>query len=338
MADRESHDVGRKLDRTGRRRFSSLISGKPWHLLLAGALLGGGGAAVLAGLGILPVRLGGPHGEPMPGVRWLLVPIGLVFACLGPVMGYGALRSMSYQNRAARLKRKHPDKPWLADYNWHRKAARDDQSLWRGTGRVIGVLCVGLAILLPATYACIVHPYLTAGGFGALGLPLAVIVAFFDVIYLCMLAYGIYQLVRHHKYGRAMLRFARFPFFLGQTLNARFQPARAIHAEALTFTLRCIEERREPGRGGEAARWVCYERWSQTQEVAHGAALTAADEVPIVFTLPDTPGDRTRLTDREPDAPAVFWELTVQAATPGENYEASFLVPVYAMPRGERAV
>jgi hypothetical protein len=134
-------------------------------------------------------------------------------------------------------------------------------------------------------------------------------------------------LVQQAKYGRARLAFPSFPFFLGDTLTARLGTSRAIgEFKKLTFTLRCIEERTETRRSGTrtSIQTVCDQLWAE--EVALGAgAVREGNEITVRFELPE--GDYgTRLSD----SPARYWELAVTADTPGLDFSARFLVPVYA--------
>src|SRR6185503_4312602 len=134
-------------------------------------------------------------------------------------------------------------------------------------------------------------------------------------------------LVQQAKYGRARLAFQSFPFFLGETLTARLGTSRPIgRFKKLVFTLRCIEERTETRRTakGTSIQTVCDQLWAD--EVAQDAGdLREGNEVTVRFDLPD--GDYgTRLSE----APARYWELTVVADTPGVEFSAKFLVPVYA--------
>ena len=60
-----------------------------------------------------------------------------------------------------------------------------------------------------------------------------------------------------------------------------------------------------------------------------GGTVREGNEVPVSFDLPS--GDYgTRLAE----APARYWELAVVADTPGLDFTAKFLVPVYSPDRG----
>jgi len=153
------------------------------------------------------------------------------------------------------------------------------------------------------------------------------LVGFFDVV-LVLVVVGIFTtLAQQAKYGRARLAFQSFPYYLGETLAARLSSTRAIgQFKKLTFTLRCIEERTVTRRTnkGTSTQTVCDQLWAEevTQE---GGALREGSEVVVRFDLPE--GDYgTRLSA----PPARYWELAVVADTPGLDFSAKFLVPVYA--------
>ena len=154
-----------------------------------------------------------------------------------------------------------------------------------------------------------------------------VLVGFFDLILVLWWSGIVMTLVQQAKYGRARLAFRSFPFFLGDTLAARLGTSRAIgEYKKLTFTLRCIEERTETTRSGNKTtiRTVCDQLWADERSL-EGGALREGNEVPVSFDLPV--GEYgTRLAE----APARYWELAVSADTPGLDFAATFLVPVYA--------
>jgi hypothetical protein len=153
------------------------------------------------------------------------------------------------------------------------------------------------------------------------------LVVFFDVILVLLVVGVVMTLVQQAKYGRARLSFQSFPFVLGERLSARLRTSRPIgQFKKLTFTLRCIEERTETSRVGTrtSIKTVCDQLWAD--EVAlEGGAVREGNEVPVVFDLPPGPALGTRLSE----APARYWELAVEGDTPGLDFSAKFLVPVY---------
>ena len=157
------------------------------------------------------------------------------------------------------------------------------------------------------------------------------VVGIFDLMLLGALLRAGYLLVRYARYGASTIRFRRFPFFLGDTLEVTLPRTERVAALGrLTATLRCVQERYHVHGSGRSRRSVvvCYELYGETRVVGatpgnRGRRREAA-EISISFALPA--GDYgTRLGERPPR----YWQLELTAEVPGVDYAASFLVPVY---------
>lgn len=87
-----------------------------WGSVIFGLPFAGMGAyAMMAGAGIVEVDPSSVHAP-----FWVLTAIGSVFAVAGLfLMGYG-LMSVAAKKRVMREKIKHPNNPWLWDYQWRR--------------------------------------------------------------------------------------------------------------------------------------------------------------------------------------------------------------------------
>jgi hypothetical protein len=213
---------------------------------------------------------------------------------------------------------RHPLEPWRADHSWDPAGA--SYSPGSSLAGQLAVMAFMALLLAPFNYFTFYEPQPDMPTWAKF------LVGFFDLI-LVLVAVGVVMtVVQHLKYGRARLSFRSFPFFLGDTLSARLGSSRAIgEYKKLTFTLRCIEERTETTRhGGKTTiRTVCDQLWADEQSL-EGGTLRDGHEVPVSFDLPS--GDYgTRLAE----APARYWELAVVADTPGLDFSAKFLVPVY---------
>lgn len=231
-------------------------------------------------------------------------------------LGVGALVERS---RLKARRERHPHEPWRADHRWDPAGA--SHSPGRSLPGQLAVLAFMTLLLGPFNYFTFYAPQ-EAVPFWA-----RAVVVLFDVILVLVVVGIVLTVVHQAKYGRARLAFQSFPFFLGDKLTARLQTSRPIGAfKKMTFTLRCIEERTETTRSGSKTtiRTVCDQLWAD--EVAlEGGALREGHELPVSFDLPE--GDYgTRLAD----PPARYWELAVAADTPGLDFGAQFLVPVYA--------
>lgn len=120
-----------------------------------------------------------------------------------------------------------------------------------------------------------------------------------------------------------------FPFFLGERLSVRFRTQRPIgRFEKMAFTLRCVEEVTETrqDRGKTSSEVKCYQVWTDTIALEKPGALHGG-EIPLSFELPQG-SYATWLGEGSPR----YWELAVTAETPGLDFGATFLLPVYARP------
>lgn len=263
-------------------------------------------------------------GEPVP--TWLPWSLALLFfgagAFLALKLGVGSLVDRS-RLRARRAL--HPDEPWRADHSWDPAGATHSPG-----SSLPGQLAVAVfmaALLAPFNYFSFYAPPPDIPTWAR------VLVGFFDLILILVVVGIVSTLVQQAKYGRARLAYQSFPFFLGDKLTAHLGSSRPIgQFKKMTFTLRCIEERTETTRsaGKTTIRTVCDHLWSD-EVTLEGGAVREGNEVPVSFDLPS--GDYgTRLAE----PPARYWELAVVADTPGLDFSARFLVPVYGRGREMR--
>jgi len=257
-------------------------------------------------------------GEPVP--AWIAEAVALLFFGAGAFvtlkLGVGALIARSRLKARRAL---HPNEPWRVDHGW------DPAGVTHNPGSSLpGQLAVTIfmaALLGPFNYFTFYAPPKPVPVWAQL------LVGFFDLILVLVVVGIVMTLVQQAKYGRARLAFQSFPYYLGETLSARLSSSRAIgQFKKLTFTLRCIEERTVIRRTskGTSTQTVCDQLWAE-EVMQEGGALREGSEVVVRFDLPE--GEYgTRLSE----PPARYWELAVVADTPGMDFSAKFLVPVYA--------
>jgi hypothetical protein len=282
--------------------------------MAAGAALG------FVATGALPMNTA--DGSPPP-PDWVIWSLAALFAGAGAFvtlrLGVGSLIDRS-RSRARRAR--HPDEPWRADHTWDPAGAI--HSPGASLPGQLAAMAFMAALLAPFNYFTFYEPRPDMPTWAKL------LVGFFDLILVLVVVGIVMTLVQQAKYGRARLAFPSFPFFLGDTLAARLGSSRPIgQFKKMTLTLRCIEERTETTRSGgkTTIRTVCDHLWSD-EVTLEGGAVRDGNEVPVSFELPS--GDYgTRLAE----PPARYWELTVVADTPGLDFSAKFLVPVYASGR-----
>jgi hypothetical protein len=260
-----------------------------------------------------------PDQSTTPPPAWLPWSLALLFFGAGAFvtlkLGVGSLVARSRLKARRAL---HPNEPWRADHAWDPAGATHSPG-----SSIPGQVAVALfmaALLGPFNYFSFYAPPPDMPTWARL------LVGFFDLILILVLVGIVMTLVQQAKYGRARLAFQSFPFFLGDKMSARLGSSRPIgQFKKMTFTLRCIEERTEKSHSGgkTTIRTVCDHLWSD-ELTLEGGAVREGNEVPVSFDLPS--GDYgTRLAE----APARYWELAVVADTPGLDFSAKFLVPVY---------
>ena len=310
-------DTERKtlLGRPSRGLASASGCGPAFLMAFGVPFMGVGVVGALVANGTIPLAR---RGAALPG--WLGWAVSLIFFVPGFFVFAQGLKGLFDSFRLKRLREQHPNEPWLVEYPWDAQGIAADSR--GGVLSQLGVMAFLVVFLAPFNYFVFFGP-------DASDIPLMprVMVGFFDLIPLLLVA-GIFTTLWHGaKYGRSRLAFDSFPFYLGERLGARFSTSHAIgEFKSMTFTLRCVEEHAETYRtssNSSSTQVRCDQLWADEIVLQQGGALYG-DFVPLAFKLPE--GDLgSRLVER----PARYWELEVKADTPGLDFAATFLVPVY---------
>jgi hypothetical protein len=141
--------------------------------------------------------------------------------------------------------------------------------------------------------------------------------------------------LRRARSGALELRFARFPFLLGEPLEVELVRERgAPPLGQLTVTLSCLEERTEEVVVGDASTGSAVRQvvaWRESRLVSP----PGGPRIPVRFDLP-APGGAVAgsVLTRHPHR---RWELHLAAVRPGLDLDATFLVPVYQRPAADGA-
>ena len=266
-------------------------------------------------LGLLPLddaRVNGP--------RWMLTAFGGVFAFAGLAVAGVGVSSLFRERAARKRKEEHPTEPWFWDHAWDTRRAE--------SGGIGGAL---QGFVLFAFLAAFLSMFNWWAFFSKDGpLPVKLIVMLFDLIALLVLFGAFYALFQDLKYGTSRLHFGRFPFRPGSSLEGGLEASRRmLRAPSIALTLRFIEEVMETHGTGKnrstTAVLYCLHEIKQDLNAGQFDAGSSAAEIPISIRLPAGEEYANRLLD----SPRRYWELEVKAETPGIDYVARFLIPVY---------
>jgi hypothetical protein len=283
----------------------------------AGMALGGifflaGGFVILLSIGVIP-----SPDDSFNAPRSIVGVCGVIFAAPGLYVILSSIRTLAHRSRATAALALDPFRPWKADHPWQPDGIAD------APGTEIPYWAVGGLFL-----AIFTIPFFAIGWVGGdtvFAIASGVMVLFVIGIF----AKVAHLLLRLAKYGKSRLRWGRFPFFLGETLEVDFVNPRGFgRFERLALTLRCIEERFETRQtsDGSTTAVVPYEIYAETAEMTEGGEYNAGDgALPLTFALP-AEAPPTRLSKHPP----TYWELAVEAETAGVDFATRFLVPVYA--------
>ena len=259
-------------------------------------------------------------------LRWYVGSTGCLFAAASVLGVIEGVRGVLWQRRRTRILASRPGAAWLADYRWNQKGAAD-RVLWKAIGTLLGVI-VASTFLVPATYFIFLS--FTQEGFG-IRVDISMFgIALFDLVALGFLARAGHLLRRWHIYGSGLLVFNRFPFFLGESLEASFRTSRTLTGcRSFEATLRCIEERYRTTTGvhGRRGRNGLRASVRRHDPELRGPLRGAWPRVRclLAFRSPRTHAPRSLLT-----SPPTYWEIEIMVDRAGVDYKAAFLVPVYA--------
>ena len=251
--------------------------------------------------------------------RWPVAIQGLVLvlAGVGPIV-YGLWGILDLLRRR-QSQRGHLNEPWHIDHPWDRSGSTDEVFQ-----KALGpLLFTGFMAAFLVPFIC--GPFLFTDAL-AIATAIAVICS---IPIAALIGYSVYLMMRYFKYGTTTLRFRRFPFFLGETLDVELIASYGIGAfDSLGITLRCIQEEVQTITRLIYKRVLVnhYQVYADTIRFDRAGVYEAGSSpVPISFPLPAN-GPTTRLSARSP----TYWQIEIKADTPGVDYKAVFLVPVYA--------
>lgn len=275
--------------------------------------VGIGAFIVLISMGVIPVE---PESFNAP--RFIVGFTGGIFLVAGLMLLTSGIKSAWVAIHRKRLREMYPRESWRLDHVWSQEGTADS-SVVTGWKTLSTALFFSL-FMVPFNYWAFFSEH---GNFFV-----TAITSLFDLIIFAVFCGGFYQIWRGIKYGACCLRWEQFPYFLGDTFKARFSSGRPIgQFNSMTITLRCIVNVEEVrGSGDDQSRQViCYQHYCDTIEFNQAGMTECWGEVPVTFVLPQ--GDYgTSFDGKQPR----YWELEINADTPGIDFHATFLVPVFS--------
>lgn len=206
---------------------------------------------------------------------------------------------------------------WYRDYSWNATGISDRSG--HEALLLAGKLVFFALLLLPY------HAILWVTDTGGPVWVFYAVIGLFDVFLLTVLGQLIYRSVRWLRFGTKRIHYRSFPFFSGDFLRVRFEGGTRLAAYDVKATLRLVENVAEEVRNNAAdtsRTTTVYQLWHQditTRTDAGGFA-------DLTFFVPEN----APATSLRPGAPwCLYWEVVVKVPKTGEEYEGTFLVPIY---------
>jgi hypothetical protein len=272
---------------------------------------------VIVGLGVAVAMSAGITTSEESDLSWLGYFAAAVFASFGAFVAAASFVGLRRRSRRESLSLERPDAPWLADWAWDPDAAHDENA---GSMTKTCATAAFLVLFLTPFNVLVASGELDAGETIVAGL----LVLAFDAIAVFALYASVVTIWRFFTFGRTRLELAECPFRLGQRLSARFVATRPIDTAQLRCTLRCVEEHWTETVDSRGKRHPKQESY-QIYEDSTATPLAGGREAEIAFDLPEAAHYASALSDTPPR----YWELEVSADTPGLDFHALFLLPVY---------
>jgi len=242
--------------------------------------------------------------------------VGSVFILVSCVMLGGLIYGVRRSKETEKKKVEFPEQPWM----------------WRPDWADGCVKCEGKVALWAAGAFALVWNAISWGAtiaawdemFGPKGDKKALFVLLFPLIGMFLLAWFIYAIARHKKYGVSTFRLMSNPGVLGGTIRGAVEiPVQVSPPEGFKVRLLCVHRYRS-GSGDnrsthEDTKWE-DEKIIKKDLLSHDRSRTG---VPVFFHIPyDLPQSRE-------NNPTYIWKLQVTADVAGIDYRSEFQVPVF---------
>lgn len=212
-----------------------------------------------------------------------------------------------------KLVKKYPRKPWRHNPAWGEEYIKDELSfdMWST------IVC---AVVLNIIFSPLLFLILELRKWN--GYVLAAVV--FLLLGLSLIFLAFWYIMRRCKYGRSKLKIYPMPGILGGPLTGVIYTSTPVNSETgFALTLRCLWIIRHTRSAPVRILW--QKRINVGKGMAGG--VNGRTAIPVLFALPyGLP--RSSLSSND-EKYIINWELVVRAKTPGIDYAARFVVPVF---------
>ena len=257
---------------------------------------------------MLPKMMGDRRGDVRLAIAILLV-MAVLFVGMGLAFVLSGVAVVRARRRHDALANAHPGEPWYRDFEWVAEGQKERPRVAL-VGRFVGIVVICLL-------AALVNFWAFTMWVTSLSKVIAVAV---DLFALWAIATILTDGVRKLRHRGVSIRYARFPFFLGDSVEVCVETHNPLPSGLpVKATLRFILERPASGRSGQHEY---FETYSDEKP-----AFTDPAGITVRFPLPD--GDyETALSETN----RRFWEVRLKAELEGDHFDESFFIPVYRRP------
>jgi hypothetical protein len=256
---------------------------------------------------MLPKMMGDTRGDVRLAIAILLV-MAALFVGMGLAFVLSGVAVVRARRRRDALANAHPGEPWYRDFEWVAEGQKERPRVDL-VGRFVGIVVICLLAGLVNFWTFTASETLLS--------KVAVVVDLFALWAVVTIATDGVRKLRHRGVS---IRYARFPFFLGDSIDVRLETHNPLPSGLpVKATLRFILERLAGGTGDQHEY---FETYSDEKP-----AFTDPAGITVRFPLPD--GDyETALSETN----RRFWEVRLKTELEGDHFDESFVIPVYRRP------
>jgi hypothetical protein len=257
---------------------------------------------------MLPKMMGDTRGDVRVAIAILLV-MAALFVGMGLAFVLSGVAVVRARRRSDALANAHPGEPWYRDFEWVAEGQKERPRVDL-LGRFAGIVVVCLIAALVSFWAFTVSETSLS----------KVIAAAVDLFALWAVITIVTDGVRKLRHRGVSIRYARFPFFLGDSVDVRVETHNPLPPGLpVKATLRFILERSVDGTANQPEY---FETYSDEKP-----AFTDPGGIAVRFPLPD--GDyETALSETN----RRFWQVRLKAELVGDHFDERFVIPVYRRP------